>query len=258
MSQRLTRWQGALAIAAVLALIVTTILSVAPALACVLPDNGGGTATLLDPVCPYFNEPAERYLIIDGLPAGTTIEGTGPIRDFHCPGIPFSTMDMCTLPGGTLGGDFASFDALLDLHLMGTGALAGFNRFVTLPLFIGEAHYGPRAPGAPLQAFPTEMFRMQGQLPPGDPDFDLLRITGGIAFGLPSPGHTTLTQVPGGDWAVDSFFDITYRIDFVGSPGSVLGGMSGSTTATIRVRAVGGAVPVEAQTWGAVKSIYSD
>lgn len=32
----------------------------------------------------------------------------------------------------------------------------------------------------------------------------------------------------------DSFFDITYRIDFVGAPGGALAGMSGSTTATDR------------------------
>ena len=51
---------------------------------------------------------------------------------------------------------------------------------------------------------------------------------------MPSPGHTTLTQ-QGANWAVDSFFDITYRIDFVGRPGGHFGGMSGSTTATIRM-----------------------
>jgi hypothetical protein len=39
---------------------------------------------------------------------------------------------------------------------------------------------------------------------------------------------------------VDSFFDITYRIDFVGAPGGQLAGMSGSTTGTIRMRAGGG------------------
>jgi hypothetical protein len=53
---------------------------------------------------------------------------------------------------------------------------------------------------------------------------------------MPSPGHTTLTQLPNTEWAVDSFFDITYRIDFVGSPGGPLGGMSGSTTGTIRMQ----------------------
>ncbi len=52
----------------------------------------------------------------------------------------------------------------------------------------------------------------------GDPDFDLLRITAGGDFGMPSPGHTTLTDLGGGNWNVDSFFDITYRIDFVGQP----------------------------------------
>ncbi len=46
------------------------------------------------------------------------------------------------------------------------------------------------------------MHALQGQIL-GDPDFDLLRITGGYAFLMPSPGHTTLTQV-GSLWAVDS------------------------------------------------------
>jgi hypothetical protein len=82
------------------------------------------------------------------------------------------------------------------------------------------------------------MTLIQGQLT-GDPDFDLLRITAGSSFGLPSPGHTTLTRQgpPGSGWAVDSFFDITYRIDFVGT-GGTLGGHSGSTTGTVRMVAV--------------------
>jgi hypothetical protein len=46
---------------------------------------------------------------------------------------------------------------------------------------------------------------------------------------LPSPGHTTLTDVGGGQFHVDSFFDVFYRIDFIGHPGGPYGGMSGST-----------------------------
>jgi hypothetical protein len=34
---------------------------------------------------------------------------------------------------------------------------------------------------------------------------------------------------------VDSFFDITYRIDFVGAPGGALAGRSGSTTQMTRI-----------------------
>lgn len=56
----------------------------------------------------------------------------------------------------------------------------------------------------------------------GAPGFDAIIIQSSD-LGLPSGGQTTLTQLPSGDWHVDSFFDITYRIDFVGdwspSPG---------------------------------------
>jgi hypothetical protein len=122
------------------------------------------------------------------------------------------------------------------LTMTGTGTLAGFNRVILLPAAC-ESHTGPRLPYDPVQSFDTDMFRIQGQIPAGDPDFDLLRITGGTSFGMPSPGHTTLTRQPSGtDWSVDSFFDITYRIDFVGAPGGPLAGRSGSTTATIRMQ----------------------
>ena len=94
-------------------------------------------------------------------------------------------------------------------------------------------------PGDPVQSFDTDLFRLFGEINNiGDPDFDLLRIAGGTDFGMPSPGHTTLARLPGGNWAVDSFFDITYRIDFVGAPGGPVAGLTGSTTATIRMRTV--------------------
>jgi hypothetical protein len=98
-----------------------------------------------------------------------------------------------------------------------------------------------------VQSFDTEMFMLQGQIG-GDPDFDLLRVTAGSGFGLPSPGHTTLTRIgqPGSPYAVDSFFDVFYRIDFIGAPGSQLAGMSGSTTGTIRMSTGTEALPLPA------------
>jgi hypothetical protein len=80
---------------------------------------------------------------------------------------------------------------------------------------------------------------MQGDII-GDPDFSTLQIVAGTDFGLPSPGHTTLTRLgpPASDFQVDSFFDITYQIDFTGAPGSVLQNRSGVTTATIRMQQV--------------------
>lgn len=208
---------------------------------CVVPDNGGGTVTLPPAGCAYLS-PDDVHMIIDGLPPGTTIEFAPIHTDFICRGdqptgvcsfpVPFPGVD-CDQPGGGLGGEQECSDSVIQGTLQGTGALASFNRPVLIPLSF-ETHVGPRSPGDPVQSFDTQMFRMFGQIT-GDPDFDLLRITAGTDFGLPSPGHTTLTQLPGGNWAVDSFFDITYRIDFVGASTGPLAGMSGSTTGTIRM-----------------------
>ncbi|OIP66618.1 MAG: hypothetical protein COT35_01100 [Nitrospirae bacterium CG08_land_8_20_14_0_20_52_24] len=122
---------------------------------------------------------------------------------------------------------------MLSLSLTGTGSLSGFSTILTIPMFM-VVHNDPRTPGLAVQSFNSDATYLQGQIL-GDPDFDLLRISGGTGFGMPSPGHNTLTQT-GGNWAVDSFFDITYRIDFVGAPGGSLAGYSGSTTGMERFR----------------------
>jgi len=205
-----------------------------------VPDPGTGTVTLPPQGCDYLS-PDEVHLIIDGLPPGTTIELAPIHKNFIC-GNPIGTCTVaippgqCEAPGGSLGGNGDCFQSALELQLTGTGDLAGFNRLITLQLDT-EVHTGPRNPGDPVQDFPNEMFRIQGQLF-GDPDFDLLSIQAGSQFGLPSPGHTTLTRLgpPGSDFNVDSFFDITYTIEFQGAPGGTLDGLGGITQATIRMQ----------------------
>jgi hypothetical protein len=157
----------------------------------------------------------------------------------------------CTVPGtpgdcfivddhNPTNGEALQYSSTLKFWLHGTGTLAGFDRIVIISNVLNVVSNQARLPGSPVQSFDANLLQMQGQLPPGDPDFDLLRVTAGTDFGLPSPGHTTLTQQPGGNWAVDSFFDITYSIDFVGAPGGHVAGMSGSTTATIRMNLASG------------------
>ncbi len=130
-----------------------------------------------------------------------------------------------------------AYDIFTELSLHGTGSLNGYHRNIMIPLGQGSIHWADRVPGNPLQEISAVWNQLQMQIT-GDPDFDLLRITGGNSFGMPSPGHTTLMQLPEGNWAVDSFFDITYRIDFVGAPGGPFGGESGSTTGTVRVQLI--------------------
>jgi hypothetical protein len=213
--------------------------SVAAQAACIRPDSAG-TADLPPVGCTYTTpdvpSPNNDLFITDGLPAGTFIQMDSALHSYFAVVV--------ANPGGSLGGEAQNYQALLDMPMVGHGTLTGYNRNVVMQLALVESHSAPRFPGTTPQSFPTDMFYLQGQLPPGDPDFDLLRITGGTGFGMPSPGHTTLTRLgmPGSNWNVDSFFDIEYRIDFIGAPGSVLAGRSGSTTGTARF-VIGGIVP---------------
>ena len=205
--------------------------------ACTIPGNGGGTVDLPPAGCDYLS-PDEVHMIIDGLPPGTTIR-LSPIHG--------GFFGVQHAPDGT-GGENENFNSFLTFTLDGTGELQGYHRQMEMQIQC-QAHTDARQPG-PVQSFDSEMMGMQGQIV-GDPDFDLLRVTAGTSFGMPSPGHTTLTQLapkPGETiaadvWAVDSFFDVAYRIDFVGAPGGPLAGMSGSTTGTIRMSTGTNVVP---------------
>ena len=141
-------------------------------------------------------------------------------------------------PGGGLGGESHTFShqdgALFRIDLFDADDPAAGSRIIDIPID-GIMETGPRTPGDAVQDFDTEMVQLQGAIF-GDPDFDALTVRVGRNFGLPSPGHTTLTRLgpPGSDFAVDSFFDIFYEIDFEGSPGGVLGGASGTESGTTR------------------------
>jgi len=197
---------------------------------CAAPDDGSGTVELPPRGCGYVS-PEEMFMIIDGLPAGTTIELPPFLDGFWCPTTP------CGQPGGGLGGEQELFEASMLWEAEGTGDLDGFSRTLVIPLFL-ETHSAPRTPGDPVQSFDTDLYRMEGMLPPGDPDFDFLYVVAGAYNGYPSPGHTTLTRRRGDSFSVDSFFDVQYQIDFAGAPGGALDGLAGSTVGTVRIAVV--------------------
>lgn len=187
-----------------------------------------GPAGDLPPNCiggDGYLSPNDVHMIIDGLPPGTTIELGAEHREFF---------NITKMSDGA-GGEIENFSSFLTLELTGTGEATGYHRLLTMQTQDQTHVLADTDPRPGVRSHDTDFLGLQGQLPPGDPDFDLLRVTAGTSFGLPSPGHTTLTRLPGGNWNVDSFFDITYRIDFIGAPGGPFGGTSGSTTGTIRM-----------------------
>jgi hypothetical protein len=211
---------------------------------CEVPDNGNGTVTLPPAGCGYLS-PNDVHLIIAGLPPGTTIEVSAEHTKFF---------QVDEQPGGPLGGAVESFQSILQMQMTGTGALAGFQRTIFVQAACLAAT-GPRNGGDAVQTFPNEMLQLQGELF-GDPDFDQLSIRAGANFGLaPSTGQTTLTDLGNGTFNVDSFFDIFYEIEFVGAPGSVLDGLSGTTTGESVVMQAGvpagPAVPTVSE-WGLI------
>lgn len=187
----------------------------AAATSCLIPDNGFGTVAL-PPDCPAGYEGPLQISV--GLPAATTIDIDAELKNFFA---------VTETPGGSLGGDKQGFQGELILTMTGTGALAGFNRMILMQVQC-ETHSGPRTPGLAVQSFPTDFFWLTGSVL-GDPDFDDLIINGGTSLAMPSPGHTTISEIGATNFNVESFFDIEYQITFTGAPGSLLEGFGGTT-----------------------------
>jgi hypothetical protein len=195
---------------------------------CVVPDNGGGTADL-PPDCPYTSPYGDKIVIVEGLPEGSTIECTPTI---------YGPFNIERTPGGSLGGEVLTYQATIQLEMHGTGALAGFNRLWPMDDDILQIATSPHSPGDPVQIIQTEIVQLD-LTTMGDPDFALLSIKAGSDYGLPSPGHTTLTRLLDGSWNVDSFFDVFYQIEFQGALGSVLQDYGGTTQGNIRLKTGG-------------------
>jgi hypothetical protein len=242
---------GFFAAVAVLLLAVPLLLTAGAARAqtppcCTVPDNGTGTADL-PPTCPPDGYRG-HITMIDGLPEGTTLECMANLRDISL---------VSSEPGGYFGGTVDTFTGVLHLEIMGTGEFAGFHRNVDLDAY-GVFHCDVRMPGDPVQEIQTDVYRLEADLA-GDFDFKLLELEGGSVFLQPSPGWTTLTRLgpAGSDFAVDSFFDLHYRIMFEGNFYSELAQYRGITEGLNYVFEVcEEPIAVTRSTWGGVKALY--
>ncbi|MCK6455699.1 MAG: DVUA0089 family protein [Phycisphaerae bacterium] len=189
------------------------------------PSPYADTADQPAAIAPGVPQPLPMTVLIDEPTFQILIDSFTLLNLVHHP----------IVPGGAFpGGDQQSFNGQVQIHLVGTGTLAGWQRTIIVPLS-GTIDSAVRPYGVNTQSFPVDLFMLDGQIT-GDPDFDLLQIQAGTNWGMPSPGLTTLTRLPGGDWNVDSFFDVTYRIYYVGAPGGALAGQAGTQSRQTHVQ----------------------
>ena len=186
----------------------------------VVPDNGFGTADLPPPAPHAYDNVGGTWHAINGFPSGWQLNMDATLGNFN---------SVIRTPDG-FGGENQSWQATMTFAITGTGGFGAYNRTVNMAV-IGQSHTGPRGVGS-TQNFTNDLLQLQGPLPPGDPAFDLRRITAGGNFGLPSPGASTLTQ-SGPNWNVYSIWHTTWRVDLIGHSPSLFGGMSGSTTGQV-------------------------
>lgn len=171
-------------------------------------DDGHGTAA--EPIgagAYYKNYNAAR----SNTAAIRTQEGFGTERGFDIE---------LTLNAAKVQGSTDQFRANVTVRLIGAGRLAGFDRTLIIPAtmrVVGETNNA----GDSVQTFATEIVSLEGELS-GDVDFAELRITAGRDFAMPSLGRVTLSRQPNDTWAVESFFDLDYKLEFTSAAGGAL------------------------------------
>ena len=208
--------------------------------AVITPDNGTGTVTLPPPNGEYVTPSMFHAYLEQGGVVTAELEARHG-RFFN----------IQTRSGGSLGGEVETFGSTVQLRITGRGPLAGWSRTISVPTRC-ETHIGPRTPGDSVQSFPTVMYALEGGIS-GDPDFDSIHIVAGDAFGLKSPGHTTLTDRGDGTFQVDSTFNMSFRLEYQGSASGALKGASGVTEATVVVTAVPAGSSNDTETTDGVK-----
>jgi hypothetical protein len=135
--------------------------------------------------------------------------------------------------GGNLGGTREVGRSILRVRLFCPEPVAVFD----IPANF-EVHTAPHPEELREMSFDTHMHSIEGQGTNVGP-FAAFRLVGGTANGYESPGRTSLIPEGDGNFAIDSTFNIGYRIDYVGAPGGPLDGASGTYQSTILMKAVG-------------------
>lgn len=135
--------------------------------------------------------------------------------------------------GGSLGGTREVGTSILRVHLLCPEEIA----VLDIPADF-EVHTAPHPEEIVEMSFDTQMHSIEGVITDTEL-FSSFHLVGGTAHGYESNGHTTLLKDEAGNLAVDSTFNIGYRVEFTGAEGGPLEGASGSTEGSILMKAYG-------------------
>ncbi len=137
------------------------------------------------------------------------------------------------LPG--LGGPSTeNFDSNLRLEISGEGNLEGVHCTIVINDVPVQATSQPRDPALAVEMFGAEITSLDGMIPAPETScnlFSSLRVRAGAGLGIglnQTLGTTKITARGDGDHDVESFFDVFFRIDWVGKAGGPLDGLSGT------------------------------
>ncbi|MBL7941519.1 MAG: hypothetical protein JNM00_02075 [Flavobacteriales bacterium] len=113
-------------------------------------------------------------------------------------------------PPGGFGTLFTPVEAVLEISYDGGATWHSSNANGTIQGSMNQPPFLPGIGGGLYVDMNIFAMSLTG-LPPGLPISQTFSLN--MAPGIPGPGVTGLSPLPGGMWAVDSFFDITYRLD---------------------------------------------
>jgi len=143
--------------------------------------------------------------------------------------------NIISTPGGILRGTVETFDSSLGTAIIGLpgGPLEGIALNFEVPAS-AEVHAAPQGEGE-VRTFETTMYSLTGRLQDPNNVFESFELVAGDAHGLPSPGVTTLIQQEDGSFLIDSRFDVSFRVHFVGSPDGPLAGFEDEVEGQVTV-----------------------
>ncbi len=185
--------------------------------------------------CPFNYPPPDRFAVERKLVVDNGGAGGPPTKalyfSYELKNVMVSSWSIAPTGEQLLTG---TCDGVLTMEGLGQAPMGGYRRTFVVP-HVFDAKRMSCASGEHIKSA-ILMTRLASQLPPGDPDFDLLRIACGTLEGLQDgTGELTASLLPSGEFAVSFVLDTPLQVTVVGKANSPLAGFNASRLISSRM-----------------------